>query len=170
MVDAETQGQNETATESSPLAARVAELEEQVKEKENKYLYLYADFDNSKKRVQKERTDLIKFGWEPIARDLLQVVDNLERAIQHMPIGTDKILADGLHMVVSQFRTTLEKGGVQLVHTLEQAFDPNLHEAVGSEESHHPEGTIVKEAQRGYLMHGRLLRPAQVVVSGGKKD
>jgi len=149
---------------------RISDLEAQVKEKENKYLYLYAEFENFKKRAVKERSDLIKFGWEPVARDLLQVVDNLERAIFHMPPATDKNLAAGLQMVVQQFKGTLEKQGVQRVDSTGKPFDPNFHEAVASEESDQPEGTIVKEQQGGYTLHGRLLRPAQVVVSAGRKS
>lgn len=160
---------SDNPTNEPTLEQRLSELEAQVKEKENKYLYLYAEFDNFKKRAVKERSDLIKFGWEPVARDLLQVVDNLERAIQHMPASTDKNLAQGLHMVTQQFRSTLEKQGVQPIESVEKTFDPNIHEAVASEQSDLPEGTIVKEQQRGYLLHGRLLRPAQVVVSAGKQ-
>lgn len=150
------------------LQKRIQELEAQVKEKEQKYLYLYADFDNFKRRQIKERSDLLKFGWESLARDLLQVVDNLERALEHMPPTTEKTLSDGIHMVLSQFRATLNKQGVQLVETSAKPFDPNLHEAVGQEPSPaHPAGTVVREQLKGYTLHGRLLRPARVIVSGG---
>src|SRR5688500_1711994 len=94
---------------------RIADLEEQLKQEKNKYLYLYADFDNYKKRAIKERSDAMKFGWEPAARELLQVVDNVERALTHMPATTDRTLVDGLHMVLNQFKATLEKYGVQRV-------------------------------------------------------
>lgn len=161
-------GSTQDSQESvSDLKKRIQELEAQVKEKENKYLYLYADFDNFKKRSIKERSDLIKYGWEAVARDLLQVVDNLERALTHTPPDTDKTLVDGLTMVVNQFKNTLQKQGVQHIESLKKDFDPNLHEAVGQEESELPSGRIVKEHTRGYMLHGRLLRPARVVVSGG---
>lgn len=159
------------ATETSALEAaekRIAELEAQVKEKEAKYLYLYADFENFKKRAVKERSDLVKFGWESVARELLQVIDNLERAIHHMPPGTDKTLADGIQMVLNQFRAALAHQGVQTIETAAKPFDPNLHEAVGQESSDQPEGTVIQEHQKGYTLHGRLLRPARVIVSAGK--
>lgn len=143
-------------------------LQEQVKEKENKYLYLYAEFDNFKKRAAKERADLLKFGWEPVASDLLEVVDNLERALQHVPHGTDKNLMMGLEMVLNQFRGIMQKQGVQMIEASDKAFDPNLHEAVSEEDSQLPAGMVVKEHSRGYTLHGRLLRPARVVVSSGK--
>jgi molecular chaperone GrpE len=112
---------------------RIEELEGQVKEKEAKYLYLYADFDNFKKRSIKERSDLIKFGWEPLARELLQTVDNLERALSHIPAGSDSKLVEGLDLILNQFKATLQKNGVQHIESLKKVFDPNLHEAVGQE-------------------------------------
>jgi len=162
-------GTQENGKDTTTSVDRIRELEEQVKEKENKYLYLYADFDNFKKRAAKERSDLLKFGWEPVASELLQVVDNLERALQHAPANTDKNLLMGLEMVLNQFRGTLQKQGVQTIEASEKAFDPNLHEAVAEEESQLPAGMVVKEHSRGYTLHGRLLRPARVVVSSGTK-
>ncbi len=146
---------------------RVQELEAQLKEKENKYLYLYAEFENFKKRVTKERSDLLKFGWESLARDLLQIIDNLERALTHMPATTDKTLAEGLKMVLNQFKATLQTHGVHPIETHDKNFDPNVHEAIGEEESKHPAGQIVQEQVRGYTIHGRLLRPSRVIVSRG---
>ncbi len=149
-------------------AGRIAELEAQVKEKEQKYLYLYADFDNFKKRVVKERSDLLKFGWENLARDLLLGVDNLERALHFSAPETDKNLLEGLKMVLSQFHSTLSKQGVQPIATKDTPFDPHHHEAVGTEPSDLPSGTILREELKGYTLHGRLLRPARVIVSAAK--
>lgn len=162
----------ETQPEATPVAqpaleARIAALEEQVKEKESKYVYLYADFENFKKRAIKERSDLMKFGWESVARDLLQVSDNLERALQFAPETTDKNLLDGIKMVHGDFVGTLGRQGVTPIQSLNQTFDPNLHEAVGQEASDQPSGTIIREHAKGYTLHGRLLRPARVVISGG---
>jgi molecular chaperone GrpE len=146
---------------------KISEMESQLKEKENKYLYLYADFENYKKRAIKERSDLLKFGWEPVASDLLLVVDNLERAIAHIPDEKNNPLLGGLQMVLTQFRSTLEKQGVVAVNVLKQPFDANFHEAGGQEPSSEPAGTIIKEQMRGYTIHGRLLRPARVILSSG---
>jgi molecular chaperone GrpE len=166
--EAEAPTQGTPAETLEGQAKRVAELEAQLKEKENRYLYLYAEFENFKKRMMKERTDLMKFGWEPVARELLQTADNLDRALAHIPPGTDKNLVEGLRMVQNQFRASLEKQGVQPLTTLKQEFDPNLHEAVGQEPADEPMGTITKELSKGYTLHGRLLRPARVVLSAGK--
>jgi molecular chaperone GrpE len=156
--------------ENTPVNnGRVEELEAQLKEKDQKYVYLYAEFENFKKRSIKERSDLMKFGWEHQARELLQVVDNLERALEHMPATTEKTLVDGIHMVLNQFKAILHKQGVERVGSLDQPFDPNLHEAVGQEPSDAPAGTILKEHQGGYTLHGRLLRPSRVIVSAGRQ-
>lgn len=149
------------------LEKKVQELEFQVKEKENKYKYLYADFENFKKRSLKERADLVKFGWETAARELLQVIDNLERALSHVPPNTDKTLSEGLNMILNQFKSILMSQGVHQIQSLNQDFDPNLHEAVGQEKSDQPQGKIIQEHIKGYTLHGRLLRPARVVVSAG---
>jgi molecular chaperone GrpE len=151
----------------SAIDRKISELEAQLKEERNKYLYLYAEFDNFKKRAIKERSDLVKYGWEPVARELLSTVDNLERAVEHAPEGTDKNFMDGLRMVLSHFKSTLQKQGVQEVNSVKQAFDPHLHEAVSQETSELPEGTVTQEHGKGYTLHGRLLRPARVVVSSG---
>jgi molecular chaperone GrpE len=163
--------ERESVSSVEDLKKRVEELEGQVKEKEQKDLYLYAEFDNFKKRAIKERSDLLKFGWEPVARELLQTIDNLERALTHMPPSTDKTLVEGLRLVMNQLKATLQKQGVSDIEAVHKAFDPNLHEAVAQEpSSEHPEGTVVREHMRGYTLHGRLLRPARVVISGGKES
>ncbi|MEO5971712.1 MAG: nucleotide exchange factor GrpE [Bdellovibrionia bacterium] len=154
----------------SPVAAleqQIKGLEDQLKEKDAKYVYLYAEFENFKKRAQRERSDLIKFGWESVARDLLETADNLELAISHTPADTDKTLIDGLKLVLNQFKSAMQKQGVQSIESLNKPFDPNLHEAVGQEKSDLPVGIISKELSSGYTLHGRLLRPARVILSDG---
>jgi molecular chaperone GrpE len=146
---------------------RIEDLEVQLKEEKNKFLYLYADFENYKKRAIKERSDAMKFGWEGVARDLIEVSDNLERALSHVPAGTDKNLSDGLNMILSQFRTTMQKQGVHTMETVGKVFDPEFHEAIGQEPSDKPSGTITREQLKGYTIHGRLLRPANVIISTG---
>ena len=160
-------------SEQAPVSAellqkRVQDLEAQLKDKTDKYLYLAADFDNFKKRAVKERSDLIKFGWENVARDLISVLDNFERALFHIPPATDKNLAEGLKMISSQFRSTLQKQGVQQLETMGKEFNPEFEEAVGQMPSDKPAGTVVKEELPGYTLHGRLLRPANVIVSMGQ--
>jgi len=146
---------------------RVQDLEAQLKEKDAKYLYLYAEFENYKKRSFKELQDARKFGWENVGRDLLQVLDNLERAMAHTPPETDKNLIIGLQMVIQQFKQTLQRNGVEEIPTVGKSFDPNVAEAVGQEPSDQAAGTVTQEQLKGYMLHGRLLRPARVIVSSG---
>jgi molecular chaperone GrpE len=163
----EQQDEAQTGEDSASSDRKVAEIEAQLKEEKNRYLYLYAEFENFKKRAFKERTDAAKYGWESVARDLLEVADNLERAVEHMPPTTDKAFTQGILMVLNQFKATLERQGVQPVESVGQELDPNLHEAVAQEPSEEPRGRIIQEHSKGYTLHGRLLRPARVVVSAG---
>jgi molecular chaperone GrpE len=151
------------ATNADPTA----ELQVKLKEAEQKYVYLYAEFENFKKRSLKERQDIVKFGWENVASELLGVLDNLDRALQFAKPDTDPNLMSGLKMVSQQFATALEKQGVQAIATENQAFNPELHEGVGQLPSEKPAGTIVQEVQKGYTLHGRLLRASRVLVSTG---
>ncbi len=161
--------QNEEISDSTgELKKRIQDLEAQLKEKDARYVYLYAEFENFKKRAIKERSDVQKFGWESLARELLQTIDNLERALSHIPLDTDQTLAEGIKMVLNHFKGALQKQGVQQIESLDKNFDPNLHEAVAQENSEHPAGVILKEHSKGYTLHGRLLRPAQVIVSDGQ--
>lgn len=148
----------------SELEAVRAELQDQ----KNKYLYLYAEFDNFKKRSLKERSDLVKFGHERLARESLQVADNLERALEHTT-NVDALVT-GIKMVNTQLLDTLSKFGVVPIKSLGERFNPELHEAVGQEKitaeaDGQQEGTVLRELQKGYTIHGRLLRPARVVVA-----
>ena len=147
----------------------ITELEAKLTEEKNKYLYLYADFENYKKRAIKERSDLIKFGAENFAREMLSVVDNLERALEHIPPSTDTNFKQGLDMTLNQFKQSLEKQGVQIIKTENETFNPELHEAMGQEPSGKPQGAITQTLVKGYTIHGRLLRAARVVISNGIK-
>jgi molecular chaperone GrpE len=149
----------------------ISKLKTELEEKDKKYLYLYAEYETYKKRAIKERSEAMKFGWEAVARDLLDVLDNFDRAMAHISPGTDKNLLAGLQMIQKQFRETLEKRGVKEVEALGKDFDPYLHEAVGQEPSEqYPESKITREESKGYTLHGRLLRPTRVIVSTGKGE
>ena len=146
----------------------ILELEKKLKEAEQKYVYLYAEFENYKKRAVKERQDTIKFGWENVASGLLEVLDNFNRALSFAKPDSDPNLISGLKMVAQQFQSTLEKQGVAEIASLDQSFNPELHESVAQIPSEKPAGTIVQEAQKGYTLHGRLLRPSRVLISTGQ--
>ena len=157
----------DAASEVTP-PSEVEQLQAKLKEAEQKYIYLYADFENFKKRAIKERQEIVKFGWENVANGLLEVLDNFDRALQFAKPDTDAGLLSGLKMVAEQFKKTLEKQGVAEILSVDQSFNPELHEGVGSIPSEKPQGTIVQEAQKGYTLHGRLLRPSRVLISSGQ--
>ena len=132
---------------------------------EKKYLYLYAEFENFKKRVAQERSELLKFALKPVACELLDVMDSLEFALRQS--GGNQSLADGLQLTLKQLKAVLQKQGVDVIKSVGCIFDPEYHESVGQEASETPIGTVLKEEQTGYTLHGRLLRPARVIISSG---
>jgi len=159
-------------TEATPAAAAAEKspemiLAEKLAHSEDRYKYLYADFENYKKRAIKERQDMAKFASENTVSELLPALDNLDRALQYAKPETDPNLMSGLKMVAQQFKAAFEKQGVSEIPTVDQAFNPELHEAVGQMASEKPAGTIVQEVQKGYTIHGRLLRASRVMVSTG---
>ena len=146
-------------------------LEEKTKEAEENYarlLRLAADMENLKKRQERERADLLQFANENLVKELLPVVDNLERALDHgRQLKAPKALLEGIEMVHHGFLKALDRFGVTAHDSLGQQFDPAFHNAMMQEEAPNaPDGSVIKELQKGYLMHQRLLRPAMVVVAG----
>ncbi|MCG3146784.1 MAG: Protein GrpE [Verrucomicrobiae bacterium] len=133
----------------------------------DKFLRATADFDNYRKRVTRERDELIRNARENLITALLPALDNLERALEHSPEGTP--LHDGLLQVQKQFaRSLAEFGLAEITVNPGTTFDPNLHEAVSQVEStDHPDGSVVEQLQSAYKLGDRLLRPARVVVSKG---
>jgi molecular chaperone GrpE len=146
------------------------ELQDKTKEAEENYarlLRLAADMENLKKRQEKERADLVQFANENLIKELLPVVDNLERALEHgRQLEAPEALLAGIDMVYQGFLKALGNYGVASLTSVGQPFDPAFHNAVMQEEnSAAPDCSVTKELQKGYLMHQRLLRPAMVVVA-----
>jgi len=162
--------QNSSPDEITPLKEEVGRLDSQLKEMRNKYAYLYADLENVKKRAVTERSQMTKFGSEYFAKDLLEVIDNLERSLKHIPKDIHSGLREGLTLTLSQFKAVLEKHGISPISTEGQQFNPDFHEAIGQVNSNQPHGSIVHEERRGYRLHDRLLRPSRVLVSGGPEQ
>lgn len=148
--------------------ATLAASQEEAKRNWDLYLRARADLDNYRKRAQREKEDLGKFANEKILREILPVMDNLERALEHAGEegGGKNGLLEGVEMTLKQFSRVLESFGVQPVAAVGKPFDPAHHEAMGQMESaEHPPNTVAKELQRGYLLNDRLLRPALVMVA-----
>ncbi|WP_305042182.1 nucleotide exchange factor GrpE [Geoalkalibacter sp.] len=154
--------------ELAELGRALDECREEARRNHDLYLRAAADLDNFRKRAQREREDLAKFANERILREVLPVMDNLERAVEHArQEGSDvRTLLEGVEMTLGQFAKVLEKFGVTPVSSLGEAFDPARHEAMGQVESAaQPPNTVAQELQKGYLLHERLLRPALVMVT-----
>jgi molecular chaperone GrpE len=149
------------------LQKSLEEKEENIKTLQDKLLYLQADFENFKKLKIKEKQEILMFGNEVLIRQLLPVLDNLERALEHVSKTEDfKGIEEGVEITLNEFLKVLEKSGVTRVDALGKKFDPNIHEALYQEERDDVEpDTIVSEFQKGYMLNGRLIRPSRVSVS-----
>lgn len=137
-------------------------------EAQERFVRLYADFENFKKRAQRERDDARRAATESVVTRMLPVVDNFEMALQaaHQPGTTVETLKAGVSMIQSQMRGVLGELGVEEISAVGQAFDPSLHDAVSQVETTEvPEGQVVQQVRKGYRCRDRLLRPASVVVA-----
>lgn len=152
------------------LEAKVATLEKEKKDNWDRYLRSAADLENLRKRQKREAEDA-KFETKgKVLKEMLPVVDNLERAIEHaVQASEDKHpIVEGVQLVLRQFTTAFERLDVTQVEAMGQPFDPNLHEAISQQESDAAPGTVVQVLQRGYKSGDRLLRPTLVVVAKAK--
>ncbi|MGD0229313.1 MAG: nucleotide exchange factor GrpE [Syntrophorhabdales bacterium] len=149
------------------LKAALGEKEKELGELREKILYQQADFENFKKLKAREKQEVLRFGNETLIKELLPVIDNLERALEHASKTEEvKSIAEGVALTLNGFLKVLQKFDVNRVEAVGQKFDPNLHEAVYQEEKEGVEpGTIINEFQKGYVMDGRLLRPSMVSVA-----
>jgi len=142
-------------------------LQEELASQKDKTLRLSAEFENFKKRKQREIDDFKRFANESVFRQLLSVVDNLERAISSAEANKDDAgLLEGVKLTYKDILKLFESFNVKAVEAENQPFDPNFHQAVTQEEKDNvPDNTVTTVLQKGYLLHDRLIRPAMVVVS-----
>lgn len=164
-----TPDQAETAaTEEATEQAEATELE-RARAEARDYLArlarLQAEFENFRRRSQREREETMQYANLALVRDFLPVLDNLERALGVADSATVDTLKSGLELIARQFRDVLEKAGVAPVSAVEQPFDPTVHEAVQQVEGDYEVPTVVEEYQKGYRMGERLVRPSMVKVA-----
>ena len=159
----------EDAAEDSGKENGETEKAEEVKEEgkedteELRYLRLMADFQNYKKRVEKEKRDLYSYANEKLMNELLAVVDNFERALDH---DADEGFKEGIEMIFKQLQDVLEKSGLAEIPALGEEFDPNVHSAVMTEETEEYEsGKVSGVMQKGYTLNGKVIRPSMVKVA-----
>ena len=158
----------EEAKELSPLE----QLEEQIRLKDEElanqkdtFLREKAELENLKKRLIKEKEDFVQFANERLLKELVQIEDNLERALE-VPKATLDSLKEGVEMIQKQFTAFLKNQKVEPIEALGKPFDPNLHEVLNQQESEeHEENTVIQEYSKGYTLNGRILRSAKVVIA-----
>jgi molecular chaperone GrpE len=146
--------------------------DKEIKQLQDRVLRMAAEMENMRKRLERERSDGISFANECLIRDLLPVIDNLERAVQHGEKETNcQSLLEGVRMTLKNMGDVLGKFGCTSFESLGKPFDPKYHEAVMQQESTgHPEKTVIQELQKGFTLHDRLIRPSMVVVSRSSQD
>ncbi len=160
----------ESVEKEETLEDKIAKLEEQLKESEDKYLRVHADFENIKKRLEREKYQAIDYASEKFAKDLLAPIDTLEMALSSANVNLEATelltkLKEGIELTIKNFNTTFEKHNITKIETNGE-FDPNVHNAVMQVDSaNHESGQIVQELQKGYMLKDRLLRPSMVSIA-----
>jgi molecular chaperone GrpE len=151
----------------SPLDETLAALTAERDELKDRVLRLAAETDNFKKRLERDKAEFLRRANEGIVKDLLPVLDNLERALGHSEEpGNQGSLAQGVSLTSQELLKVLERHGLEKIEALGQPFNPEFHEAMMQQEDPaSDENTVLMELQKGYVFQGRLLRPAMVVVS-----
>ena len=161
------QEEEPAAEQTEEEKEETSEEKEEAAEKEamnEKYLRLMADFQNYKRRTEKEKNDIYAFANEKIVSELLNVIDNFERALAHGAAGDS--FTEGMNMIFKQLKDVLEKAGVTEIEALGADFDPNFHNAVMTEDSDQYEsGKVIEVLQKGYILNNRVIRPSMVKVS-----
>jgi molecular chaperone GrpE len=157
-------------SELDEVRQSLAAKSEEAKTFQEKYLRLAAEFENYKKLAQKQKQDYSQFANESLLKELLPVVDNLERALKCVQDGhAADGLVQGVELTLKQFTETLARFGVKPIVSLGASFDPSRHQAVARQESPTAaENTVIEEYQKGYQLHDRILRAAMVVVAAGQ--
>ncbi len=172
VVELKQDGEGGDASHSQPEDPREAELKKVTldAEKWRATAYRYgADLENTRKRFQRERDELKKYGNEGFLKDLLPVIDNLERAVAHA--SAEDGLFEGVEMVLRQFTQLAENYGARPFEAKGKAFDPQVHEAMSQVPMDGVEpGTVVEVFQRGWMLHDRLVRPAMVIVAAASQQ
>ena len=159
--------ESETAISGGEDLDRLIEEKERIAaENYEKYLRALADLENYKKRAAKEKQDTIKYGNENLIKDLLPLIDGIDRALDCAEKSDDfEAFREGLKMLQDQLCCCLQKHGVEEIDAEGQSFDPNIHEALMQVESNdHQANQVVTQLEKGYLLNGRLIRPAKVCV------
>ena len=159
---------DEAVSEETTQAADEVDFQAEAQQNKDLYLRALADLENYRKRAAREKQDAIRFANSNLLREMIPVIDNLERAVEHANENGDQVqgLLEGVQMTLEQFRKVLEGFGVTVVESYGQSFDPEFHQAMGELVTADVEpGHVAQELQKAYTLNGRLLRPALVMVA-----
>jgi len=161
-----------TSASKKELIKKLEEMEKEKDDTADRLLRTIAEFDNYRKRVAREKEDIIKYGNEKFAFDLLPVMDNFERSLEQARTSKEiEPVIEGIEMIIKQFISILEKFHIKSFESIGEAFDPEKHEAMAQQEHHeYDENTVIEEYQKGYFLKEKLLRPARVIVSKSTED
>ncbi|WP_142827781.1 nucleotide exchange factor GrpE [Planococcus soli] len=167
LTDAETPAADPSGAEEPEPVDEAEELRKQLEAEQNKYLRLLADYDNFKRRTQKDKEIANKFRSQSLLADLLPVLDNFERALTLKTNSEESAsLLKGVEMVQKSLTEAVSREGLEEIKAVGEPFDPNFHQAVMQERDDSAEpGTVLQELQKGYTLKGRVLRPAMVKVN-----
>jgi len=158
--------ENECVEAESSTEEEQPSTQEQVDDLQDKLLRLHAEMDNLRKRSAREISDARKFAVERFATSLLDVVDNLERALD-VEDGKEKALRDGVKLTLDSWNGLMERFELERFDAVGETFDAHRHEALSQVPSDEPKDTIIAQHVAGYTLHGRLIRPAKVLISAG---
>jgi molecular chaperone GrpE len=152
--------------------SQAEEMKAKADEHHDQFVRKHAELENVRKRLEKEKSDVAKYGHEKVLGELLPVLDSLDKALEHADESHDfQDLLAGVELVLKQLLQALGKFGLGVIEAKGKPFDPNIHEAVGHHESEaHPPDHVMEEHRRGYRLHDRVLRPSMVSVSKGPKE
>lgn len=142
-------------------------LRAELRSLNERWLRSEAEMDNLRRRTRRDLEENAKFANQRLMVDLMEVVDNLHRALSVANQATADSLVTGVQMVSHQFEEVMKRHGCQRISSVGETFDPNIHEAIQMVPSDAPAGTVVQEVRTGYRLHDRLIRPAQVIVAAG---
>jgi len=167
----EKKGEEQKISGDEDIMLKLQEKEKEAADNYDKYVRAIAELENYRKRAAREKADSIRYGNENLIKDILPLVDSMDRALQHADnYGYSDAFKKGLKLLQGQLQGCLEKYGVRQIECVNKAFDPHIHEAVLQVDSGaHEKDQVVEELEKGYLLHERLLRPAKVSVSKGAK-
>lgn len=163
----ETLAETTENTETKALPEDETEkLKAEVAQYKDSYLRATADFQNYKRRTEKEKADIYKYAEEKLLAELLPIVDNIERAMSHVADEEQGGLADGVRMIHKSLMSLLEKNGVEAISAIGEAFDPEVHHAVQMvpSDEHEPQH-VIEEYQKGYRLNGKVIRHSMVKVA-----